>query len=242
MKRFCTALIGVLTAAVYLGCLYANLLEYGGDWRTWVCFLVVSAVFFPFAAAVHELGHMLFGAAVKIEAVPKFGLSKTSYCEIVPKTDKNLRAGMIVTALGGVAVNLIFIILGVIAVFAPSVPASISMALPASFYFFALNVLPMTLESGKTDGLVAWEMIKYGDVAKVTLAVLTVQAQIASGKPIAEIDEKLLLEVPQISEDEPAFISLTELRAKYYEALGKVEKAENYMARFEQLRKDYIDG
>ncbi len=72
------------------------------------------------------------------------------------------------------------------------------------------------------------------------LAVLTVQAQVLNGKPIKEVDESLLFSVPQIQEDDPAFISLTELRYEYFKAKGEEEQAEKFKTRFEELKKEYM--
>ena len=68
------------------------------------------------------------------------------------------------------------------------------------------------------------------------LAVLTVQAQVLKGKPIEEADEKLLFDLPVIREDDPAFISLTELRYEYFSAKGDAEQAEKYKSRLESLK------
>lgn len=239
--RLCSAAIVFFTVVIAAACLYANLLEYGGKWQTWVIYLVTTVVFFPFAVGFHELGHALFGAMAKVLAVPNFRFFRTSCCKLLPKTDKNLKARLIVTALGGVAVNLLFALWGVLAVFVPAVPTSISFVLPASFYFFALNALPLALSNGKTDGLVVCELVRGGDESKVMLAVLAVQAQLLGGKPIGEVDENLLFGVPQIREDDESFISLTQLRGEYCKAKGEEQRAADYQARFEQLKRDYLD-
>ena len=157
-------------------------------------------------------------------------------CTVVPKTDKGLKGRIIFTASGGLFVNLLFIALGVVALFVPAVPVAISICvLPASFYLFALNVAPIQLDGGKTDGLVIYELAKNDDNAKVTIAVLTVQAQILSGKSIEEVDEKLLFDLPVIQEDDAAFISLTELRYEYFKAKGNEEQAQKYKQRLDGL-------
>ena len=55
------------------------------------------------------------------------------------------------------------------------------------------------------------------------------------------IDESLLFDLPQIAEDEEAFISLTELRYEYFKAVGDEEQAKKYKRRFEELKNEYID-
>ena len=107
--------------------------------------------------------------------------------------------------------------------------------LPSSVYLFFLN-----LYGSSSDAAVCENLLSNTDEAKVMLAVLTVQAQVLNGKPIEEVDEKLLFDVPVIQEDDPSFISLTELRYEYFKAKGETEQAEKYKSRLEDL-KQYID-
>ncbi len=58
--------------------------------------------------------------------------------------------------------------------------------------------MPCECSDGKTAGLVIYELAKQSDSAKVMLSVLTLQAQVLKGKPVEEVDEKLLFGVPQI--------------------------------------------
>lgn len=192
----------------------------------------------PFASFVHELGHMLFGAMVRIKAVPRFSLFGSSECKIIPRTDRHLRAKVLFTAFGGITVNFIFCIAGFVGLFVPQV-AFLSVFLPASSYLFWLNVQPMYLNSGKTDGLVIHEFYHKEDSAKVAAAVLTVQAQILKGKRIEEVDKDLLFNQPVIREDDPAFISLTQLKRDYLLATGQPEQAQILTNRLEQL-KEYL--
>ena len=210
------------------------------------CFVMVFSC--PLSAVLHESGHMLFGAMVKVKAVPDKDFLKDTFlnwwgsssCKIAPKTDSGLRWRVISTAIGGSAVNLIFIILGIIALCVPAVPTCLCALLPASYHLLALNALPISYDDGKSDGEIVIELIKNGDEAKVMLAVLTVQAQVLSGKPIAETDEKLLFDLPQIREDDVSFISLCELRAQYCSARGDNENAEKWRTRFESLKDEYL--
>ena len=223
------------------------------NWMSTIAVGLIMVISFPLSAIVHEFGHMLFGAMVKIKAVPDSEsfltfLKQTflnwwdaSSCKLIPKTEKNLRARIIFTAMGGAAVNLIFIILGIIALSVSAVPTELCVLMPASFHLLALNALPFNFENGKSDGEIIFELIKNGDEAKVMLAVLQVQAQVLNGKPIAEIDEKLLFELPQIREDDLSFISLCELRYEYFTAKGDSENSEKWRTRFEELEQEYLN-
>lgn len=223
-----------------------------------VCVAVVCAVYFwyeyelvsialyfamifalPFCSLMHELGHMLFGALVGIKAVPKLSLFGSSSCKIVPKTEKRLKSKVFFTTMGGVFVNVLFIILGIVAMCADGCPMWLAVFMPASIWLYIINILPFKYSTGKTDGLVLTELAKNDDEAKVLIAVLTVQAQLLKGKNIAEVDKKLLFEQPQIMEDEPAFIALTQLRYEYYKSVGEEERANLYRTRYEDLKKEY---
>lgn len=208
----------------------------------WLAVIVISALT---ASILHECGHALFGlfsgvrARLGIRSVASF--FKPSSVDVIPKTDKNLKSRLIVTSLGGVTVNFLFVVFGILALAMPQIPMWLSGVIVAHLSLFFDNVFPIEHKTGKTDGLVIAELIKNEDSAKVMLAVLTVQAQVLNGKPIAEVDEKLLFDLPQIQEDDPAFISLTELRSEYFAVKGDIEQAQKYKSRFEQLKEDYLN-
>ena len=203
------------------------------------CFAAVILAL-PFASLLHELGHMLFGAMCKIKAVPKFSLFGSSCCRLIPKTDKNLRARLFFTALGGIIVNLLVgTVIVFISVYTPA-PVWLMFLVPSNVYLFVLNLIPVWFNSGKTDGLVCNDLLNNSDAGKVTVAVMTAQAQILAGKPAEQIDKKLLFGVPQIREDDPAFRSLTELRYEYFKAKGEEAEAQKYKERLEDLKKQYM--
>lgn len=234
------ALISALAVIIY-GC-YRVYSEY----QFWVfCVYFVAVICgVPLCSVLHEAGHMLFGACVKIKAIPKFtSLRKfmgAASCEIKPETGKNLKGKIIFTAIGGLFVNFVFVVLGVIAFCVPAVPVYLSAFTGFSLYLFILNALPLNLYYGKTDGLVICELIKNEDTAKVMIAVLTIQAQVLNGKPFEKLDEKLLFDLPQLPEDDINFISLTQLRYEYFNARGDSEQAEKYLRRFVELKKEYM--
>ncbi len=237
MKKLTIALATVLAV------LFAGLLV----WVFWLEYnLYALAVYaamilaLPFSSLMHELGHMLFGAICKIKAVPKFKLFGSSSCKLIPKTDKKLKWRLIFTAYGGLVINAFLFILGIVALATNDVPVWLALFIPSNVYLYIINAMPVQFDSGKTDGLIGSELINQADSAKVMLAVLTVQAQVLKGKPIAEVDEQLLFGVPQIIESDESFIALTELRYEYFKAKGETAQAEKYKARFEELKKEYM--
>ena len=208
----------------------------------WTAAIIAGAVLaFPLSVVLHEFGHMLFGALVKIKAVPSFKIFGSSSCKIIPKTDKNLKRRIIFTALGGLIVNFALVVFSIIAMIdAVGLPFWASVFFPSCWYLTALNALPYTYGEGKTDVAVICELVQDEPSSKVMLAVLTVQARVLNGTPIEQIDKELLFGVPQIQEDDPAFISLTELRYEYFKAKGEEEQAEKFKTRFEELKKEYM--
>lgn len=248
MKLFWSITVKILAFALLAYCGIRVIFD-SSRWYWAVFFGMIMVLSCPISAILHELGHTLFGATVKIKAVPDRQFFKdvflswwdSSSCKIIPKTDKGLRARIIFTAIGGSAVNAIFIVLGIVALCVPAVPTGLCALLPASFHLLALNALPISYDGGKSDGAIVSELAKNGDGAKVMLAVLAVQAQVLGGKPIGEVEEKLLFDLPQIREDDISFISLCELRAEYCLAKGDTENAQKWRSRFEELKEEYLN-
>lgn len=211
------------------------------EYYTWAiliwCAMIISI---PLASLLHEIGHILFGAICGIKAKPHFSLFGSSSCEIIPKRESNLKARIIITALGGIFVNLFIWVAFIMLIEFELLPLWCTFLLPANVYIALLNVIPAHLYSGKTDGLVVNDLLHDNAEAKVMIAVLTVQAQILNGKRIEEVDEKLLFSLPVVREDDPAFISLTELRYEYFKAKGDIQNAEKYKTRLDGL-KEYLD-
>ena len=239
MKRFWFIISIAAFLALELYCAYACATQkvFNSVPASVIAFVALSVVCIPLSIIAHELGHMLFGAMVKIKAVPQFKLLGASSCTIIPKTDKNLKGRIIFTSLGGLIVNALCIALGIVALTVQAVPVHICALLPFSAYLFLLNAMPYGYSEGKTDGLVIFELARGGDSSKVMLNVLKVQAQVLGGKPFEEVDESLLFDLPQIAEDDINFISLTELRYEYFKANGDTEQAEKYKQRLNELKK-----
>ena len=236
MKKVAIVL-AVLCALFFAGILgYCYWLKYG---LTAIAIYVAMVLALPFSSLMHEFGHIVVGAMCKINAVPKLSLFGSSSCKIIPKTDKNLKWRVFFTAKGGVAFNALFFLLGLAALSIKDCPVWPTLFMPASIYLFILNDIPSEFAQGKNDGLICSEILNDTNEAKVMLAVLTVQAQVLNGKPIQEVEESLLMDLPVIREDDPAFISLTELRYEYFNAKGDGEQAEKCKARLEQL-KEYL--
>lgn len=229
-----SALVFVGLAVAFGGACWVEL----GLWAIPVWVAMIAAI--PFSSFLHELGHMLFGAICGIKVKPHFSLFGSSSCALMPKKEGKIKARVIFTALGGFTVNALVVLICWLLTIFKIAPVWLAFLIPANMYLFILNFIPAHFASGKTDGLVIIEVVSGNDEAKVLLAVLTVQAQVLNGKPIEEVDEALLFDLPQIREDDQSFIALTELRYEFMKAKGREEEAQKYKQRFEQLKNDYI--
>lgn len=185
---------------------------------------------------VHEGAHFMIGGICKMGVkLPKIRLFKSSSVELYPKGDRHIKARFLATVLAGLIFDAMLIVIGVLAFAVPSIPAIIGFAAPYALYSFIINVVPFEYESGKTDGLVATEMIKNEPTALVLINILKIQGQLRDGKFMREIDESLLLDVPQLPEDDLNFIILTQLRYEYYLAVNNDSEAYKYFLRYQDL-------
>lgn len=196
---------------------------------------------------VHEGAHFLIGAICSMGVqLPKIRLFKSSSVDLCPKGVKGMKGRFLVTVCAGLFFDFLLIVLGVISFSVPKVPPILGIASPYALYSFIINVVPLEYAQGKTDGLVAWEMITKKDTAKVLLHVLLIQGSLRAGKLMTELDEGLFLDVPQLPEDDLNFILLTQLRYEYYLAKNDDSEAYKYFARYQQLIQylpsEYKDG
>ncbi|MCM1546106.1 MAG: hypothetical protein NC033_03615 [Clostridiales bacterium] len=192
---------------------------------------------------VHEGAHFLVGAMLSMGVKPpKIRIFKSSSVEMYPKGAKAMRLRFVLTAAAGLFFDLLIIILGVIALTVPSVPAFFSLGLPYAFYSFVINVVPFEYAAGKTDGYAVCEAIANKPSAQVMFAVLKVQGLVNGGLLLREVPESMLLDVPQIQEDDVNFIMLTQLRCEYYEAKGNDSEAYKYFLRYKEIIRYLPDG
>lgn len=238
------ALIALLSLALaaYCGYVFCTASSIGGVkvYVLAVCYLLFFFLSVFVADFLHEIAHVAVGKIFRMGVhMPKIKLLSPSSVTLHPVGDKHLAVRMAVTTAAGLTVNLACLAVGVAALFAPQMPSELCVLAPYSFYMFALNALPVCYESGKTDGLIVWEILSDDPSAKVMLGVLRVQALVNAGTPLAQIDERLLLDLPQLPEDDINFIILTKLRCDYYLARGNNVKAQIYYARYCDL-KEYL--
>lgn len=185
---------------------------------------------------IHEGAHVIVGLICLMGVKPpKIKLFGSSSVEVFPYGSRHMRARMAATTVAGLVFDFLLIALGVISLAVPSVPSYFCVVLPYALYTFMLNVAPLEYKSGKTDGLVFWELISNKPTAQVMVAILKIQGLQHSGKLMRELDEGLFLDVPQLPEDDINFIILTQLRYEYYLAVGNDSEAYKYFLRYKDL-------
>ncbi len=253
MKNFVFYLTAAVAVAAAARCGYFTVTGCGETTGTGssVCiFLVSLAICWYLSLQMHEYGHKLFGVFVGMDVKinPKKFFSSSLGCEIAPRYAGNIKPRYIAVSLGGLVVNFLLVVLGAVFMALPcnifgdnlvAVGIVIRCFLPTSLYVFLVNAAPFEYASGKTDGCAVLEAVRGEDSYKVAEAILTVQGMVNSGIALKDVDERMLLDVPQIREDDVNFVILTNLRSEYYSARGDEKKAALYRARYEQI-KEYL--
>ncbi len=222
--------VAAIAGAVLLAIFYVPGAKYG--WREYdVASAFVLCVALRVPAAVHELGHLLFGkcAGMKCASVTLCYLrfdadgvhfAGNSYAGAVaafPKNGRRVRAKLIAFTLGGIAINLA---LGggllALCLALPYHPALFFCGLLSVFLLFEgiAALLPADLPEGKTDGAVLLGLLKGAPEEEILLRVTAAQGILYCGD-FTEIKKELLFEAPVVREDLPAFGALRILRAQY---------------------------
>lgn len=185
---------------------------------------------------IHEGAHLIVGLICRMGVkAPKIRVFKSSSVEVFPYGSRGMKARMILTAAAGLFFDFLLMVLGIISLAVPQVPSLFCVVLPYALYTFIVNVVPFEYGSGKTDGLVVWELISNKPTAQVMINILKIQGLQHSGKLLRELDEGLFLDVPQLPEDDVNFIILTQLRYEYYLAVGNDSEAYKYFMRYKDL-------
>lgn len=235
---FIVNLILSLSLAGFCGYVFcvrnAGLTSHAWSLPLWYVLFVLCA--FPVVDFVHESGHFIVGNVLKMGiAFPKIKFFSSSSVSVNPKTEDGLKWRMILTSLAGLSFTLILIAVCVTALFLPQIPSVTVCFLPYSFYLTINNALPFEYDGQRTDGLVACELAFSMPEGKVLLALLTVSAKLNLGVELKDVDEDIIINLPQLCEDDLYFIELTKLRYEYYEAKGERCKAQKYYERLKSL-------
>lgn len=225
--------------------------------------LLVGLVFALFVApTVHELGHIVFALAMKMQLrytkffcvkiqkqagryaflfANPFALDET---QVVPTVGGNMQKRATWYTLGG----LIFSAGLVCALLVPAILLScfgISNAflwasVPYAIYLFCLNVAPFEYANGKTDALVYLGIKKGSPVESAMLLAMDAQGRLFAGERYRELEDEAV-KFPVISEDEPLFSICYDIKYRRALDLGDLPLAADCLKRMAQSEA-YLSG
>lgn len=227
--------LALACAAGYIFCTRAVIPDAGLEnlIPAYIVLLFLSVIF---GDLVHEGAHLIVGVCCRMGIKPdKYRIFRTSSVNVFPRGARGMRGRMIATSVAGIAVNFACLALGVIAMCVPGVSALFGVLAPYSAYIFLVNAVPDDRNGAKNDGMIVWELITKSDSAEVMLQILRIQGLVRSGIKLADIDEAMFYEVPQLPEDDVNYIILTQLRYEYYLERGNDSEAYKYFNRFKDL-------
>lgn len=216
---------------------------------------IIAGIFNTF---VHELGHLIVGKLNKFVFSSmqilffkwqKMGgkicfsfapiVSEAGYTEMIPTTTENINKRYRRMSLAGPFASLIFAFVGIVPLFIKGLSEEVFclwvMFLPIGLYFHFSSVLPTSSCGFRNDGGVAYGLRVMDNVSIVTLALLKVQAEMYLGKTPSEIDEEYYFNLPQLPEDDPAFMMLLNAQYNYFLDKGDYVNAKKTISRLSSL-------
>lgn len=232
-RRFATIYAVTCALCLTAGFVAVFLFAWQGGIPNVVLCLIGLFLSLAFSPIIHEMGHVVFASAVKMDCVYvkafcfkiylKNGKKRLGFAspftpdqtQVLPKTSGNMQRRTLAYAIGGLAFS--FVLLTAILVIAILFSRDLLWGLlPYTAYLFLMNILPLEYPNGKTDIGVFVGIQKGYDTEKNMLFAMEIQGQLSEGKSFAEIDESLYMDVPQLCEDEPMFAMMLDLRYRYY--------------------------
>lgn len=198
--------------------------------------LLAGLRFYSFSVRFLQIGR---GGRVRLITNPDFA-GKTV---MLPKKERGARGKLLVFSLGGVLFNLIYGCVFLSLYFlVPQTPALLLFELlaPLSLFEGLLALIPAELSAGRTDGSIAVGLIGNTPYARVMQAVLTAQGVLVKGS-YPSVSRRMIFDAPVIREDDPLFLSLTQLRWQFCYCNGEKEEALAQIGRLRALC-DYTDS
>jgi hypothetical protein len=145
---------------------------------------------------------------------------EAGYTEMIPKSTDNLDKRLAKMTRGAIIASFVMMLIGVPPLFIKGLSLWIyciwSVFLPVGIYFFFGTALPIYNEGLPNDGAVLLGLKNNDDGMRVTLSLLSIQAEMYNGKLPSEIDESLYFDLPQLPEDDPTCAMLLNARYSYY--------------------------
>lgn len=254
MKRRISTIYAVLqTLLLIAGLTLVFFFAWKGTAADLVWCLGGMAVSVIFAPIVHELGHIFAACSADMEYVlVKFFCFKTvrvqgkkhfrlvspfaaDETQVIPKQGGNMQKRAAKYAMGGLLASAIFLCLlvasAIVCTCVLDTQFALWSAIPYTAYLFMLNAIPVEYASGKTDALVYAGIKKGAPAEKNMLAAMEIQGNIYTGKTFSELDESLYYDLPQLSEEEPLYAVMLDLRYRYHLEKGELERAADCLNR-----------
>ncbi len=216
-----------------------------------------------FSPILHELGHITLGYVMQMECVyAKFfclqiqvskGKKRLSFAspfapdqtQMLPKNGGDMGSRAKWYTAGGLLIEGGFFLLLLSAAILCACVGKTNYLfwgiLPYAGYLFLLNALPFEYASGKTDALILAGLAKGAPAEKCMLSAMEIQGQLMQGKSFKEIEKEWYFNLPQLSEEEPLYALLLDLRYRYFldnEELEKAADCLNRLARSEAYLSD----
>ena len=251
LEKALSAVCLALTLALAVLVVYFGYVQYYREYHAAlliVAMLAGAAVSSFLCCAFHEAGHVLFGAccgfrfhAVHVWFVHVFRSGRgvrmafgrapqedAGSAEMLPVAACGLRGRYALTAAGGLLFSFLwFAAAFLVFLFAASVHfaayALVAASLPYAFYLFLVNLIPFT--QPPTDGAVVLGLLRWDASAQTMVALLSVECCLMQGQTPAQIAEAYYYGVPQLPEDDPYFILLTDHRLARAIDGGEAERA-----------------
>lgn len=212
---------------------------------------------------VHETGHLIAGLlngfsmiSVKILFIRFFKENKKIKCEfcgilnsigateMVSKKQEGIEKRFAKFSAGGLIFSVVPLAIGILSLFIVGLPyqifAILSVFLPVTLYSVFGNGLPTDEYGVRNDGGVLLGLKRKDDHTKVLLNLIKIQSELFNGKTPKEVDEKLYFDLPQLPEDDNAFITLLSNRYAYYLDKKDYENAKKTVNRLLTLT-EYMD-
>ncbi len=263
-RRLATAYAIFCTLLLIAGFLLVFFFAWQAGVGATVSAIVGLAIGFIFAPIVHELGHIAFANSVQFSCVyAKFfcfkitrikGRKKFYFAspfaadqtQVIPKTSGRMDGRAAIYTAGGLIFSGIFLVVILATALAFTFAWKTNYVawgtLPYAAYLFLLNVMPLEYAGGKTDALVYKGIKKGYDAEKCMLSAMEIHGNLFEGKRFSEIEEGYYFNLPQLSEEEPLFALLLDLRYRYFLDRGEVERAEECLNRLVASQEYLSDG
>ena len=246
-EKAARVLLGVLFFAALAALMYVCF--FGGGMAAAIVLIVSYAVSLFLMPALHEAGHLLFGALagfrflevrfsflqisrdgekISVRFVNPLQTETAGHCRMYPAKIEGMGARFTLFVAGGVLAQAAYLIVCLPVCFTLGnafLWATLGGSCVYCAYLFCFNLLPLAGEEGEFDGALLWGLLRRDPSARTAVALLTLQGQLFEGRTPGEAGQELLFDLPQLPEDDPNFSRLQYYRYLYFLDRGEKEQA-----------------